>query len=628
MVGHFSPESGITWDSSRPLVWHGSTYLDNGGDKNNGTNYAGTGDAFAPIDGRDIPVVPLVYSVAPSVITPEGGKVSITGGDFRSGVITVLIADKICVSAVVKSDTLIECNLPPGIGGPHEVIVTIRGVPSSPRQLVSYNLPHIHGVSQSWVTDGTLLRVKGTFFVVGTTRCRIEGHFESRTARYIDTSHIECAISFSKSGASLDRGGKLEVSNDDGQRWVSGVTLDAPAVWGGGKLNPASPRTVDFPKDVVIGGIIPTNRFSDSETQKRYIKDVTLAFTMAASAVNAAAYFPGDIQLRVEVLPVDPGGSGTPTTVTEVATAFAKQGVATNTSTLVGVHDPSKCREFGYPIHGEWQGDPGCCSVHAKAGCSRGYIKVKGSVCGSGSWGVAHATKCEASANAYPLTNVIGIAGLYWSSNAIPAARAVSNPFRLPMVSYDAWTSALDNATEFPYFVRVGPANSDISKVCGEFMRSMGWSRIAVVTDDDAYTNDFGKQVANDMKANGGTVLYHGVYPMVPPKAVVDKQGQLHKESVVTISSHLLHARAKGARIVFVVAKGNAGKIALYSSLQATGFMNEGYAIMVSLPHRLLIGILDLKKNVLSLTSFFTVPLTRNLNLNRSSAGRRYATND
>ena len=48
-----------------------------------------------------------------------------------------------------------------------------------------------------------------------------------------------------------------------------------------------------------------------------------------------------------------------------------------------------------------------------------------------------------------------------------------------------------------------------------------------------------------------------------------------------------------GARIVFVVAKGNAGKIALYSSLQATGFMNEGYAIMVSLPHRLLIGILD-----------------------------------
>ena len=162
MVGHFSPESGITWDSSRPLVWHSSTYLDNGGDKNNGTNYAGTGDAFAPIDGRDIPVVPLVYSVAPSVITPKGGKVSITGADFRSGVITVLIADKICVYAVVKSDTLIECNLPPGVGGPHEVIVTIRGVPSSPRQLVSYHLPHIYKISQTWVADGSRLLVSNS----------------------------------------------------------------------------------------------------------------------------------------------------------------------------------------------------------------------------------------------------------------------------------------------------------------------------------------------------------------------------------------------------------------------------------------------------------------------------------
>ena len=34
------------------------------------------------------------------------------------------------------------------------------------------------------------------------------------------------------------------------------------------------------------------------------------------------------------------------TTVTEVATAFAMQGVATNASTTVGTHDPSKCREY------------------------------------------------------------------------------------------------------------------------------------------------------------------------------------------------------------------------------------------------------------------------------------------
>ena len=513
VVGHFSPESGIKWDKSKPLVWHGSTFLNNSGDKNNGTNYVDTGDAFAPSDGRDVVIVPMVYSVTPNVISPFGGKLSIIGFDFRPGVITVLISGRICVAPVYKTGALIECNAPAGWGQGHTIVVTCGGVSSEPRSILSYFLPRIHGISQSWVADGTLLHVKGNFFIEGHTKCRIEGY--SWTARFLDTSHIECDINFPKISANPDRIGTLEklmISNDDGQRWVSGMTLDNPIVWGGGKLIPVSPRTITFPKDVVVGGIIPTDSVSDSETQKRFIKDVTLAFTMAASAVNAADYFPGDIQLRVEVLPIDPGGSGTPTTVTEVVTAFANKGVA-NT------------------------------------------------------------------------TNVIGIAGPYWSSNAIPAGRAVSNPFRLPMVSYDSWSSALDNATEFPYFVRVGPANSDISKVCGVFMRGMGWSRIAVVTDDDVFTSDFGKQVADDMKGNGGTVLYHGIYPMVPSKAVVDKQGQLHVESVKTISNHLLLSRAKGARIVFVVAKGDAGKIALYSSLQATGYLNKGYAVMVSLPH-------------------------------------------
>ena len=51
----------------------------------------------------------------------------------------------------------------------------------------------------------------------------------------------------------------------------------------------------------------------------------------------------------------------------------------------------------------------------------------------------------------------------------------------------------MDNSAEFPFFIRVGQANSDISKVYSTFMRSMGWNRIAVVTDDDAWTGDFAK---------------------------------------------------------------------------------------------------------------------------------------
>ena len=349
-------------------------------------------------------------------------------------------------------------------------------------------------------------KVSGSFFVKKYTLCRVEGFSES-VAVVIDASHIECEISFSV--AKTGRVGtlqKLKISNDGGKRWVSGVTLDAAVEWGGGTLIPVTPRTIIYPTEVVIGGIIPTNRYSDPTMAKQYITDISFAYNMAAQAVNDAGLFPGNIQLRVEILPVDPGGSGTPTTVTEVATAFASK----------------RLKNESYAL---------------------------------------------------------GFAGPCWSSNAIPAARAVSNPFKLPMVSYDSWTSALDNAIEFPYFIRVGPANSAISKVCGTFLRSMGWMNIAVVTDDDPFTSDYGKGVVSDMKEHGATVLYHGVFPTLPTQAAVDKQGRLHTDAVKNISSHMFSARAKGARVIVVVAKGDATTIAMYTSLDDAGFLGTGYAV-------------------------------------------------
>ena len=522
--------------------------------------------------------VPTVYSVIPSVVVPEGGGVSIIGSNFVPGIITVTVDNKVCASPVFKSNTLIECIISPGFGGPHTIVVACGGVPSAPRKLVAYHLPHIYDISKGWVADGSKLLVTGAFFIPQRTKCRLADHPES-FATVIDDSHLECVLLFSQ-GAEEGSRKTFEISNDDGARWVSGMALNAPIEWGGGTSNPVSPRTIKYVTEVVVGGIVPTDQYS-GEKGRQYVKDISLALNMAAKAVNAAKLFPGNIQLRVEILPVDPGGSGTPTTVTEVATAFAMQGVATNASTTVGTHDPSKCLEFGFPIRNKWQVDPECCSVHARAGCSGGYNTVKGVECGRGSWGVAHFTKCEATATARGLTNVIGIAGPNWSSNAIPVAHAVSNPFRLPVVSYNAWTSALDNATEFPFFTRVGPANSDISKVVGVFLRSMGWSRIAIVTDDDAFTSDYGKQVANDMKENGGTVLYRGVSKTLPSQAAVNKQGRIHTESVRNISSHLIRAQEKGARIFVVGAKHTAGRLALYDALDGTGVLGKGYAVFV-----------------------------------------------
>ena len=60
-----------------------------------------------------------------------------------------------------------------------------------------------------------------------------------------------------------------------------------------------------------------------------------------------------------------------------------------------GEHESVRCTEYGYPIAGIWQADPGCCAIHANAACSDGFLKEQGDVCGAGSWGFAHLTLCK-----------------------------------------------------------------------------------------------------------------------------------------------------------------------------------------------------------------------------------------
>ena len=70
------------------------------------------------------------------------------------------------------------------------------------------------------------------------------------------------------------------------------------------------------------------------------------------------------------------------------------------------------------------------------------------------------------------------------------------------------------------------------------------------------------------------------VFPMLPTQAAVAKEGPLHVEGVRNISAYLSRARAKGAQVIFVAAKGDAGRIALYSALGDAGFLGEGFAVV------------------------------------------------
>ena len=112
----------------------------------------------------------------------------------------------------------------------------------------------------------------------------------------------------------------------------------------------------------------------------------------------------------------------------------------------------------------------------------------------------------------------------------------------------------------------------------------MQFERIAVISDDDAWSSDYGKGVADSVEKGGGVVLYHGIFPQLKgslgTSEIVDKQGQLHLEGVKNITAHLHHAREAKARIVFVMAKSDVSKVAMYSALEKTGFLGEGFAVV------------------------------------------------
>ena len=244
---------------------------------------------------------------------------------------------------------------------------------------------------------------------------------------------------------------------------------------------------------------------------------------MAVQTVNEEGLFPGGTKLRVEILPAD----GVPDTAPRVASLFAQRSMTLNVNTSATRATPT----------GEVVGEFGS-------------------------------------------INAIGTVGYYWSGPAITAMRVASNPYRLPAVSYDAWSGGLDSAAEFPFFVRVGPANSDKSKVWGTFMRSFSWTRIAIITDDSGGGVDSGQQMKANVEAHGGTVPFVGAFPTAVTQTKVDKSSQGHLDKVVLIRALLNRVIAVDARIIYIYAALDTDKVALYSALEEAGFLGTGRAIV------------------------------------------------
>lgn len=216
------------------------------------------------------------------------------------------------------------------------VCMCVMFVRPYPRSVVStryYKLPIVSEVriplrpeeTSSWVTPGMRVRVIGAYFQDNNLlRCRLKGEAKTSLAHYIDDGTLECTVDYS---LGLGEGGirYLEVSNDGGARWASGVTVNTPIKWYGGSTIAVAPLTVAYPKTVVIGCMIP-----GAGGEHKVFKQ---AFEAAAKTVNNANIFPPSTTLKVEI--IDTEGIGV-TAATNAVASFVESMTSAPLIGLVG----------------------------------------------------------------------------------------------------------------------------------------------------------------------------------------------------------------------------------------------------------------------------------------------------
>ena len=476
------------------IVWYSSTRSMNG-------SWVGVGDAFVPPDGSIATEVPVVNSMTPYILDPKGGEnIVIRGNGFQKDAIVVKIgAGGVCGSPRFVSSTEIQCVSPAGVGGPLWVTMTCGGFESKARRLAYYYLPTIFEVrvpsrpvdeSSSWVTNGMRVRVTGAYFVDNQLlRCRIKGQSTTTLADYIDEGALECNVEFS---LALGEGGlrDLEVSNDGGSRWASGVTVNDPIVWYGGSTIAVPPVTVKFPAKVVIGCMIPGVRIGGEYTLG------IQACEAAATTVNAKNVFPKGTTLHIDII--------------------------------------------------DTTGNDAIAATNAVAAYVEGGVRKGGSL--------------------------IGLVGGYYSGNSIGVATNVSNPRRLPYIAYDSWSSELESAETFPYFLRTCTNNNDVVDVIAVLFRDFGWKRVAVLTSDDQYARDLGSALAQKVPK----LVHRGIFNEISSTA---SPAQIRAAANVNIKPMVDRAKNAGATIFFVEAVRSTTYLALLTAMKDAGCLEQSYAV-------------------------------------------------
>jgi ABC-type branched-subunit amino acid transport system substrate-binding protein len=165
---------------------------------------------------------PRVLDVVPRFSSPFGGEtLTVVGRNFGDGALIVTVGGKVCGTPKLLTPTTISCITPEGEGANLAVQVTIDGVISKMLMVFAYNLPRVSTINREWLWhEGSMVSVKGADFVTGKTYCRLGVLSDRVYAKVVDRHNLECEVG---DGVSSRVPELLYVSNDGGQRWVSGL---------------------------------------------------------------------------------------------------------------------------------------------------------------------------------------------------------------------------------------------------------------------------------------------------------------------------------------------------------------------------------------------------------------------
>ena len=223
--------------------------------------------------------VPFIVGVVPRFSSTAGGeKLLISGGNFpdvksytmiktpEDKRLVVTVGGEVCSLPTVLNPSTISCITPPAVLGnlvnlPIQVIFddnnAIYGLTRG-LAMFSYKLPRITYISRDWLWHkGSVVSVHGEDFVDGQTYCRL-GELGSQVyATVLGRQHLQCTLNKDVVGIGARPDLVLYVSNDGGQRWVSGLVgmLGAVRWFNNSATTPVTVNSVY--KTVHVAAIVP-----------------------------------------------------------------------------------------------------------------------------------------------------------------------------------------------------------------------------------------------------------------------------------------------------------------------------------------------------------------------------------